>query len=438
MGGTGVAKTGKLGGQALPEGIASPAGWRSQPPRWGSRQGGAVASASQPAIPVREAGIAVGGLAVLAFGHMTADFYATFLTPLLPLLAMHFGLSTFLCSLLVAAVGISGSTVQPLFGAIGGRAKGKPAVVLGMVMMAVFFSCLGLATNVLTLFLLLVAGGLGCALFHPHAATMATDVSPGRRGRAMSVFTLAGTAGIFLSPKIVPRIASAWGLGALVVTMPLGLICAAFLLLAPLPSDDATPGGRTEWRGLLSGDVRGLATLVVSAILHTITVTGFCAFLPLMLCGERGFTVTAAGDMLAWFILSGSLGVVIAGYLSDRIGRWRVILLAYVAAVPLLFGFLGARGLPAQGFLMGAGVALWAALPCTITLAQELAPDASGIASGMVMGFSWGVGGIVLPLFGMIADRAGKAYTMHWIALLPVGAMLSLLVLKRVSRNPDM
>jgi FSR family fosmidomycin resistance protein-like MFS transporter len=220
--------------------------------------------------------------------------------------------------------------------------------------------------------------------------------------------------------------------------MPLGLVCAALLLLAPLPPEDVRRPDRTEWRGLLEGDVRGLAMLVVSAILHTVTVTGFCAFLPLMLCSERGFAVTAAGDMLAWFILSGSAGVLVGGYLSDRIGRWWTILFAYLFAVPLLFGFLMTRGLTAQGLLMGAGMALWTALPCTITLAQELTPRASGIASGMVMGFAWGIGALVLPVFGMIADRAGKAYTMHWIALLPLAATLALVVMKRVSRNPHL
>jgi FSR family fosmidomycin resistance protein-like MFS transporter len=142
--------------------------------------------------------------------------------------------------------------------------------------------------------------------------------------------------------------------------------------------------------------------------------------------------------MLAWFILSGSAGVLVGGYLSDRIGRWWTILFAYLFAVPLLFGFLMTRGLTAQGLLMGAGMALWTALPCTITLAQELTPRASGIASGMVMGFAWGIGALVLPVFGMIADRAGKAYTMHWIALLPLAATLALVVMKRVSRNPHL
>jgi FSR family fosmidomycin resistance protein-like MFS transporter len=382
--------------------------------------------AAAPSVDIR-----AGGLAVLAFGHTTADFYATYLTPLLPLLADRFKLSTFLCSALVAAVGISGSTIQPLLGALGGRAKGKAPIVLGMFMMAVFFSCLGLAPNLFALFALLIAGGLGCSLFHPHAAALATRIGVERRGLAMSVFTVAGTAGIFLSPKIVPRIASHWGLEALIVTMPLGLVCAGLLLFWPLPSGEAAASKRTEWRGLVSGNVRGLAFLVVAAILHTITVTGFCTFLPLLLCRQRNFTLTAAGDLLAWFILSGALGVLIGGYVSDRIGRWWTILFSYAAVVPLLSGFLAMEGLSAQLALLAAGVALWAALPCTITLAQELVPQAAGIASGLVMGFSWGMGSLVLPIFGMIADRAGTAYAMRWIALLPLGAAVTLCLMKR-------
>ena len=391
--------------------------------------------ASAPA----SAGQQISGLAALAFGHTVCDFYATFLTPLLPLLLVRFKLSTFMGSLLVAAVAISGSTLQPVIGAIGGAGRSKGAIVVGMFMMAVFFSCLGFAPNLPTLFAILLVGALGCSLFHPHAASIATRISSGRRGMAMSLFTVAGTAGIFMSPKIVPRIVTMspeWGLKALVLTMPLGLVCAVVLaLLTPMAPPETTRRERTEWRGLVSGDVPGLATLVVSAILYSLTICGLCTFLPLMLCGERNYSLTQAGDMLSWLILAGAVGVVLGGYLSDRIGRWRVIMGAYLLSVPLFSGFLAANGVLAQILLMAGGVALWSAQPCTITLAQELVPHAARIASGMVMGFAWGMAGLFLPIFGLIADRAGTSYAMRWIVLLPIGAAVSLCVMKRYARS---
>ncbi len=411
--------------------------------------GASAPGASAPGASAPAADMQVGGVLALAFGHTTCDFFATYLTPLLPLLADKFQLSTLMCSALVAAVGISGSTLQPVFGAFGAK-RAKGVIIVGLLLMAVFFSCIGLAPNVPTLFVLLFVGALGCSFFHPHAAAIATRMSAGRRGLAMSLFTVAGTAGLFLSPKIVPRIATTWGLEGLVMTMPLGFVCCAILALTPMkalephraasPAAEWRPGARTgcartEWRGLLSGDLRHLSFLVVSAVLYSLTICGLAAFLPLMLCREKDFTVTAAGDMLAWLILAGAAGVVLGGYLSDRFGQWRVIMAAYLVSVPLFTGFLRAEGPTALMLLMGGGMALWAAQPCTITLAQELAPKASGIASGLVMGFAWGMAGLFLPIFGMIADRAGTSHAMQWVVLLPIGAAASLWAMKRFRRK---
>ena len=382
----------------------------------------------------------IGGLASLAFGHTVCDFYATFLTPLLPLLAVQYGLKTFHCSVLVAAVAISGSTLQPVIGALGGAGRSKAIIVIGMLMMAVLFSAIGFAPNLWVLVPVLVVGAMGCSMFHPHAATVAMRMASGRRGLAMSMFTVAGTLGIFLSPKLVPRIATfspAWGLKSLIVTMPFGLVCAAILFLTPMtsPRDEARKAERTEWSGLLAGDLPGLATLVVSATLYSLTISGFCSFLPLMLCRERGATPVEAGDLLAWLMLAGAAGVLVGGYLSDRVGRWWVIMAAYVVAVPLFSGFLATDGPWSKVLLIAGGAVLWAAQPCTITLAQELAPQASRIASGMVMGFAWGMAGFFFPIFGMIADRKGMTFSMHLIAFLPLGAAVSLCAMKRFARS---
>jgi FSR family fosmidomycin resistance protein-like MFS transporter len=346
---------------------------------------------------------------------------------------------------LVAAVAISGSTLQPVIGALGGAGRSKAIIVIGMLMMAVLFSSIGFAPNLWVLVPVLIVGALGCSMFHPHAATVAMRMASGRRGLAMSMFTVAGTLGIFLSPKVVPRIAtfsSAWGLKSLIVTMPFGLACAAILFLTPMASraeevrgGKTAPPERTEWSGLLAGDLPGLATLVVSATLYSLTISGFCSFLPLMLCGERGMTLVQAGDLLAWLMLAGAAGVLIGGYLSDRVGRWWVIMAAYVVAVPLLYGFLATGGAWSKALLIAGGAVLWAAQPCTITLAQELAPQASRIASGMVMGFAWGMAGFFFPIFGMIADRMSMSFSMKLIAFLPLGAAVSLCAMKRFARS---
>jgi MFS transporter, FSR family, fosmidomycin resistance protein len=42
--------------------------------------------------------------------------------------------------------------------------------------------------------------------------------------------------------------------------------------------------------------------------------------------------------------------------------------------------------------------------------------------SSLMMGFAWGMGGLIMPFVGMAADRIGIERTLTWIALLPVAA----------------
>jgi FSR family fosmidomycin resistance protein-like MFS transporter len=68
-------------------------------------------------------------------------------------------------------------------------------------------------------------------------------------------------------------------------------------------------------------------------------------------------------------------------------------------------------------------------MPITAAMAQEMAPESRSLASSVVMGLSWGLGGFVMLPLGMIADRMGLVVTMGCIALLPLAA-LPFLVLK--------
>ena len=55
-----------------------------------------------------------------------------------------------------------------------------------------------------------------------------------------------------------------------------------------------------------------------------------------------------------------------------------------------------------------------------VALAQELAPENSGLASSLPLGFSWGLASLSLPIIGSIADQIGVAETLKYLALLPI------------------
>ena len=57
-----------------------------------------------------------------------------------------------------------------------------------------------------------------------------------------------------------------------------------------------------------------------------------------------------------------------------------------------------------------------------MTFGQTIAPISAATVSSLMMGFAWGVGGLFIPLVGMLADRIGIDHTLVVISLVPIAA----------------
>jgi FSR family fosmidomycin resistance protein-like MFS transporter len=65
------------------------------------------------------------------------------------------------------------------------------------------------------------------------------------------------------------------------------------------------------------------------------------------------------------------------------------------------------------------GAALLASFSVTIVLAQELLPRNLGLASGLILGLGFGMGGLGAAVTGWIADMIGLYKTVWILALVP-------------------
>ena len=73
----------------------------------------------------------------------------------------------------------------------------------------------------------------------------------------------------------------------------------------------------------------------------------------------------------------------------------------------------------------------------TVVMGQEYLPGRIGLAAGVTMGLSIGLGGVGAPLLGFLADKAGLSVTMLVIAALPVlGLILSFTLPRKVPISP--
>jgi FSR family fosmidomycin resistance protein-like MFS transporter len=99
-----------------------------------------------------------------------------------------------------------------------------------------------------------------------------------------------------------------------------------------------------------------------------------------------------------------------------------VIILSLISAVPFLAIAPMSDGWPLVALIAIGGFLLQSTLPVNVTFAQMLAPISAATVSSLMMGFAWGVGGLTVPLVGMVADRIGIERTLTMMAFMPVVA----------------
>jgi len=341
---------------------------------------------------------------LLSAAHALNDGYGAFLAALMPLLIDRFGLSLAMAGLLSSIRSSAASFTQPVVGLMADRVGPRWLVLLGPAMTCTAMSILGVLPNYVALAAALVMAGLGTAAFHPAAAALAGGASEDRRGLAVSVFSAGGTIGVAVGPALIAALVGRFGLSVTpALLLPAWALVGVLVWRMP-PVARAVREVRLRLR--THPQTGQLAKLWGIAVLREFVGASYMSFLSVLWVG-RGASVTLGGLSLTVFALAGALGGIAGGRLSDRLGRRRVIVGALLAAVPFLYLFLITDGPLSMAFLALGGMLLLASNPVSVAFAQELFPEHRGTVSGLVMGFAWGVGALLITLVGYLGDLLG-------------------------------
>ena len=382
------------------------------------------AVSADPAEPAPE-GQVVGvprTVLVMSATHLVTDIFGNIYAPLLPLFIPRLGLSLTAAGIIAASIQIAGSIAQLVFGPLADRWRPKVLAVAGPIVAVTFLSLAGLATSPIMLGAILVVGCLGSAAFHPTAAAIVNRVGGARRGTSMSVHVTGGALGNAIAPMLFAPYAQHFGL----TWTPLLAVPALVLLISILRripdvrlSHGHAPTGFTALRPY----ALPLALLWSAVVIRTMVAIGFSTFLPVLMT-KRGMSVTEAGLAVGAYLLAGSLGGLAGGPFADRFGPRRVIAGSLVLSVPLLLAALVLPGPVALVVLTAGGFFLGSTLPVNITFAHAIAPVATGTVSSLMLGVAWGVGGLAVPLVGMVGDTVGLQPALLILAVLPAAAAL--------------
>ena len=357
---------------------------------------------------------------VLASTHFLVDGYGNILTPLLPLLITNLNLSLAGAGTLQMCFQLANSVAQLGFGHIADRSNPRILLIGGPLLAIAMLPLIGLAPNVWALVLVLIAGGLGGAAFHPPAAALVHRFAGHHRGFAMSFHITSGTLGQAMAPLLFAPFVQRFGLhGTPWLVLP-GLAVLAGYLLRRVPRVER-PHEMSSGGGLraLRPYAKPLTLLYVIVVLRTLTAISFSTFIPIMLT-RRGMTLAQAGTAASIYLCAVGAGGFFGGPIADRFGARRVIILSLLAAVPFLALSLTFTGWSLVAMIALGGFLLQSTLPVNVTFAQIIAPISAATVSSLMMGFAWGVGGLAVPRVGMVADRIGIERTLMSMAFMPL------------------
>lgn len=379
-------------------------------------------------------------LLTLSVGHVIADIYGGMLPAMLPIFVSTFGLSYGAVALVSAAHSFSASAIQPVLGYVSDRISGKWVLPLAPLVAAVGIIVATQVPVYWVALVLIAIGGLGIAAYHPEGYKAAGHYSGDQKNTGTSIFSVGGNIGVAAGPVVV-AVLFAWQAQRGLILMMLPGILMALVLWRLLPrietgTEEAPPDFKAAWL-----DIRPVLTpfalLLVIVILRSFFWVSLGTFIPLYAVAELGMTVPeAAAGLLPFLLFSGAIGTLIGGYVADRTSKEGLLLWSLAPVPVFVYVFLQTTGfwLPAMLVLIGGFTVSTFAV--TVVMSHELLPNQRAMASGMMVGFAWGISGMGTPFVGIFADNFGLPAAFNALMLMPIVPLaLTLLYLRLMRRG---
>ena len=364
-------------------------------------------------------------LGFLALGHMVIDINQGSLPAVLPFLKSGLALSYTATGVIVLMANITSSLIQPLFGYFADKTARRWLLPLSILLSSLGLGLTGLAPSYAVVLVLVMITGFGVAAYHPEGYRTATAVAGDRKATGLSIFATGGNIGIAVGPPLVTALLTGFGMrGTLGMLIP-GILVAT-VLGAVLPMLSAPPPARAQAGAAVAPRtmVGAISLLILVVAVRSWTQTGFTTYVPFYYLEVLNGDPRMVGTLLAVFLGAGAVGTLIAGPIADRVGVRRYVVSVFFVVTPIAVSFLFVRGALAFVVLGGLGFVLVSTFTVSVVLGQAYMPRNPGMASGLIVGFAIGAGGLGVTVLGWIADHWGLLASLWISALMPLAGFL--------------
>ena len=355
-----------------------------------------------------EDGFHLSEIVTVAAAHGAHDTYFSYLPTILPLLIKNLALNTTQAGLLTVFSQIP-NLLQPVIGHLADRKNLKMLVVLAPTLSGILITLVGVAPSFGLAGLLLLLAGFSSAGFHAISPTMVSAQAGRKVGRGMGFFMVGGELGFGLGPLMVVAAIGYLTLRGLPWLMSLGML-ASIILFFRLKNASTVRHAQAEAGLPVPQALRQMSGLMLPMMSITF-ITGFLSanivnYLPTFMSSE-GAVFALAGASLAVVELSGTIGALLMGLFSDRLGQRNVVLYGTLISVLFSMGFLLLRGWMQIAMLVGVGMSAFVANPAFLSIIQTRFTRNLSLANGVYMSSSFILRSIVVVLVGIMADRYG-------------------------------
>ena len=377
-------------------------------------------------------------LLVLSMGHLVTDIYQSALPAILPFLKENLSLSYTMAGVILMAANFTSSLIQPLFGYLSDRQEKAFLLPLGCLCAGVGFSLLSLPSSYALILMLVIVSGFGIASYHPEGYKTAHFFTGEKRVTGMAIFAVGGNLGFALGPIIAIYIIKYMGFSSLpVIVVPSVVFLAVIIFywrdisITEIKKDRAADGKVQRERR--KGAYISLSMVIAIVFMRSWTQMGLMSYIPFYYINHLKGDPLYAGKLVFVLLLGGVIGTLGGAPLADRWGHKRYLQLSMFLStliLPLIFITDGYMLFAVLGFL---GMTLISTFSVTVVMAQQLLPKNLGVASGLMVGFAIGAGGICVTLLGVIADHFGVPVALKSIMILPFAGFL----LSAILRYPE-
>ena len=365
----------------------------------------------------------------IASGHLFHDLYTSFLAPLLPKIIEYYSLSLTSAGILSTLSRLP-SLLNPFIGYIFDKTGAKYFVILTPAITATIMCIIGISPNVYVLGILVFLAGTSSTIFHASSPSMVAGAYTKKTGFGLSLFMAGGGLGRTIGPLLVVWGVAQWGLSGLYRLAFVGWASSLYLFFQ-FRNIELSPRKGFSIAPILPLLKSFFIPVAFILLLRNALTASLYTYLPVYMV-QSGAPLWMAGVSLSTLEISGVIGALILGSLSDKIGRRKSINISMIVSATAMLLFIQAAGWLVIPFLVIIGFFSLSTSTLFLALVQDHFKEHRATGNGIYLLIHLLANGLMLILIGKIGDIAGLRIAYYISA---AAAIISVPALRLIPRK---